>query len=152
MNIRYRGSSENTGYKRFAEIQYAPKEEDNVNRFLLLIDDEARPYYGEDEVVTIEVDDKDDYNYIKELFKAYKKFDCEGHCKNLKKSIEKWRAGLMTDEGLYDKCRHDVDMYLILLNEGYEESEIKEIMYDVSCAPDAYNNAVIEFCELIRGE
>lgn len=73
MNIRYRGKSEYTNNMRFAEIQYTPVEEDDITRFLLLMDKEKREYFHEDEVVTIKVDDKVDYEHVKEIFKAYKR-------------------------------------------------------------------------------
>ena len=152
MNIQYRGASEYTNNLRLAEIQYKPNEEDMVDRFVrLLVIYDMRRTYSEDEVVAIEVDDKEDYNYVKDIYKAYKKFDTSEYIKehNLSKAINKWHQNLYTDDGLYDACKTDLDLYIILMDEGFNEWDIMEFMKEVSYSSDAYNEATSQFLDLL---
>ena len=152
MNIQYRGASEYTNNLRLAEIQYKPNEEDMVDRFVrLLVIYDMRRTYSEDEVVSIEVDDKEDYNYVKDIYKAYKKFDTSEYIKehNLSKAINKWHQNLYTDDGLYDACKTDLDLYIILMDEGFNEWDIMEFMKEVSYSSDAYNEATSQFLDLL---
>ena len=152
MNIRYRGASEYTNNLRLAEIQYKPNEEDVVDRFVrLLMIYDMRRTYPEDEVVAIEVDDKEDYNYVKDIYKAYKKFDTNKYIKehNLSEAIDKWHQNLYTDDGLYDACKTDLDLYIILMDEGFNEWDVMTFMKGVSCSSDAYNEATSRFLDLL---
>lgn len=152
MNIRYRGASEYTNNLRLAEIQYKPNEEDMVDRFVMLLEIyDMRKIYSEDEAVTIEVDDKEDYNYVKDLYKAYKKFDTSKYIKehNLSRAIDKWHQNLYTDDGLYDACKTDLDLYIILIDEGFNECEVSAFMKAVSYSSDAYNEATSRFLDLL---
>lgn len=152
MNIQYRGASEYTNNLRLAEIQYKPNEEDMVDRFVMLLEIyDMRKTYSEDEAVTIEVDDKEDYNYVKDLYKAYKKFDTSKYIKehNLSKAIDKWHQNLYTDDGLYDACKTDLDLYIILMDEGFNECEVSAFMKAVSYSSDAYNEATSRFLDLL---
>lgn len=154
MNIQYRGASDNTNGRRFAEIQYMPRETDSVNKFISLIEEDGYKCFAEDEVVTIEVSDREDYEYVKSLYKAYNKFDWIAYIKDagLKDAVDEWYSGILTDYGLYERCENDVDLYIILDNEGYKEEGIRDFMYRVSGASDAYNNAVSEFYQIICNE
>ena len=152
MNIRYRGASEYTNNLRLAEIQYKPNEEDMVDRFVMLLEIyDMRKIYSEDEAVTIEVDDKEDYNYVKDIYKAYKKFDTSKYIKehNLSKAIDKWYQNLYTDDGLYDACKTDLDLYIILMDEGFNECEVSAFMREVSYSRDAYYEATSRFLDLL---
>ena len=152
MNIQYRGASEYTNNLRLAEIQYKPNEEDVVDRFVwLLMLYNMRRTYPEDEVVAIEVDDKEDYNYVKDMYKAYKKFDTSKYIKehNLSKAVDKWHQHLYTDDGLYDACKTDLDLYIILIDEGFNERDIMKFMKEVSCSSDAYTEATSQFLDLL---
>lgn len=152
MNIQYRGASEYTNNRRLAEIQYKPNEEDMVDRFVTLLEIyDMRRTESEDEVVAIEVDDKEDYNYVKDLYKAYKKFDTSKYIKehNLSKAIDKWHQNLYTDDGLYDACKTDLDLYIILMDEGFNELEVSAFMKEVSYSSDAYNEATSRFLDLL---
>lgn len=152
MNIQYRGASEYTNNLRLAEIQYKRDEEDMVDRFVMLLEIyDMRKAYSEDEAVTIEVDDKEDYNYLKDMYKAYKKFDISKYIKehNLSKAIDKWHQHLYTDDGLYDACKTDLDLYIILIDEGFNEWDIMAFMKEVSYTSDAYYEATSRFLDLL---
>lgn len=152
MNIQYRGASEYTNNLRLAEIQYKPNEEDIVDRFVRLLETyDMRKAYSEDGVITIEVDDKEDYNYVKDIYKAYKKFDTSKYIKehNLSEVIDKWHQHLYTDDGLYDACKTDLDLYIILMDEGFNEWDIMTFMKEVSYTSDAYNEATSRFLDLL---
>ena len=152
MNIQYRGASEYTNDLRLAEIQYKPNEEDMVDRFVMLLEIyDMRKTYSEYESVTIEVEDKEDYNYVKDLYKAYKKFDTSKYIKehNLSRAVDKWHQNLYTDDGLYDACKTDLDLYIILMDEGFNECEVSAFMKAVSYSSDAYNEATSRFLDLL---
>lgn len=152
MNIQYRGASEYTNNLRLAEIQYKPDEEDMVDRFVMLLEIyDMRKTYSEYESVTIEVEDKEDYNYVKDLYKAYKEFDTSKYIKehNLSRAIDKWHQNLYTDDGLYDACKTDLDLYIILIDEGFNECEVSAFMKAVSYSSDAYNEATSRFLDLL---
>ena len=152
MNIQYRGASEYTNNLRLAEIQYKPDEEDMVDRFVMLLEIyDMRKTYSEYESVTIEVEDKEDYNYVKDLYKAYKEFDTSKYIKehNLSRAIDKWHQNLYTDDGLYDACKTDLDLYIILMDEGFNEWDIMAFMKAVSYSSDAYNEATSRFLDLL---
>lgn len=56
--------------------------------------------------------------------------------------ISKYDKGFITDEGMYDRCDTDLEFYKFLKNHcEYDEDGIFKIMYEVSCASDAYNSA-----------
>ncbi len=132
MNISYIGATEDSNYKRFALIQYTEKEEEKAERFAVLLEQmNTYKWFGEEEMLYIEVDDKDDYNYVKYCFKSYKK------TKMFNKTSKR-----ISYEDMYADAETDAEMYCILVNEGHTESEIKDIMLEVSGGPDAYNNAL----------
>ena len=57
--------------------------------------------------------------------------------------IKQYREGVLTLYGVYDACETDLEFYNFLGGtEGYDEDEIKEKMYEVSGADDAYYNAL----------
>lgn len=58
------------------------------------------------------------------------------------KDLELYNNGFVTDEYIYDKCETDLEMYNFYANMCMDEDNIKEAMYRVSGAPDAYNNAL----------
>ena len=131
MNISYIGATEESNYKRFALIQYTEKEEEKVDRFALLMEQIACKSFGEEDMLYIEVEDRNDFNYIKHCFKAYK----------TTKMFDK-KAKHFSYESMYKEAESDAEMYCFLVNEGRTESEIKDIMLEVSGATDAYNNAL----------
>ena len=59
-----------------------------------------------------------------------------------KKVIDQWKNGIYTNYGLYSKCETDEEFYDILKKNGYDNSDIKLIMRDVSGADDAYNTVI----------
>ena len=61
-----------------------------------------------------------------------------------KSIIKKWEDGIYTDYGVYEACDTDIEFYNFLRSRGYDASTIKEIMFNVSGADDAYNNALSE--------
>lgn len=132
MNISYIGATEDSNNKRFAVIQYADKEEEKAYRFILLLK-QTYPYktFGEEEMFYIEVDDKEDFNYVKGCFKAYKQT----------KMFSK-KPKYTSHEAMYEEADSDADMYCYLVNERYTESSIKGIMLKVSGATDAYEHAL----------
>ncbi len=143
MNIRYKGASEDTRGKRLAEIQFKENEEENLRRFILITGQfESWKYSFEDEVLVIQVADKEEYDYIKDYYLNYKSFDIKNHIKKYKKLIEDYHGAFTTPAGVYDKVETDLDMYLILVNDGHDENFIKYVMDGVSGGPDAYNNAL----------
>ncbi len=151
MNIQYK---ENTDGKRFAEIQFRPREADDADKFLSLIEEGGYKYSFENEIINIEVADQKEYTYIENLYKEYYDFDWIAYIENagLKDAADKWLSDKLTDQGLYEKCKQDVDLYIILDNEGNNTEEIKEFMDNVSGSSDAYNNAVSEFFQIINSK
>ncbi len=139
MNISYVGATENSNYRRFAVIQYAPKEEAKVDRFGLLLSQMfSYTIFGEEDLLYIQVEDREDFEYVKNCFKSYKK----------SKIFEK-ESKAYSYEKMYKEAKTDAEMYCFLVQEGRTENEIKKIMRDVSGADDAYNNALYEInCEL----
>lgn len=139
MNIIYIGATENSNNKRFAVIQYAEKEEKKAERFLLLLDQIGTyTHFGEEEMLYIEVEDREDFEYIKDCFKAYKK----SKLFQKKSKFSSWEA-------MYDEAESDGEMYCFLACEGRTEPEIKNIMHNVSGADDAYNHALEEIASEI---
>ena len=135
MNIQYIGATENSNYKRFAVIQHTEKEEIQAERFLLLLKQlDERSYFWEEEMLYIEVEDREDFDYVKDCFKAYKKT----------KIFQRRSNGLLSYEGMYEEAESDAEMYCFLVNEQKTESEIEEIMLNVSGATDAYYHALEE--------
>lgn len=134
MNISYVGATENSNYRRFAVIQYAPKEEAEVDRFGLLLSQMlSYNIFGEEDLLYIQVEDREDFEDVKNCFKSYKK----------SKIFEK-KSKAYSYEQMYEQAKTDAEMYCFLVQEGRTEDEIKEIMWDVSGANDAYNNALDE--------
>lgn len=134
MNIQYKGASEDTRYDRFAIIQYRKDEEENAERFLLLLQQTCSyDAFCEEEIIYIKVEDRDDFNYVKDCFKAFKRT-------KLFNKTSKY----FSYEAMYETAESDMEMYCFLVNEGRSEFEIKKIMRDVSGADDAYNNALAE--------
>ncbi len=131
MNISYIGATEDSNYKRFAVIQYIKKEEESADRFVLLLEQYDYKYFGEEEMLYIEVEDKEDFDYVKECFKNYKKT----------KMFRK-KAKYHSYEAMYEEAESDAEMYCFLVNNGHSEHTIKNIMLEVSGANDAYNNAL----------
>lgn len=133
MNIRYIGATENSNYKRFAVIQHTEKEEEKAERFVLLLNELSyHNSFGEEEMIYIEVDDKEDFDYVKYCFKAYKKT----------KVFNKKPKYSCCYGSMYESAESDSDMYCYLVNEGLTESAIKDVMLSVSGANDSYNNAL----------
>lgn len=60
------------------------------------------------------------------------------------KTIDQWKNGIYTNYGLYSKCETDEEFYNILKKNGYDNSDIKLIMRDVSGADDAYNTVICQ--------
>ena len=58
------------------------------------------------------------------------------------KDLELYNNGFVTEAYLYDKCDTDLEMYNFYANMGMDEDGIKEAMYCVSGASDAYYNAL----------
>ena len=57
--------------------------------------------------------------------------------------IKLYNEGYFTLDGVYAYCETDLDMYNFLKNHcKYDEEEIKDKMREVSCADDAYYNAL----------
>ncbi len=138
MNISYVGATENSNYRRFAVIQYAPKEEVKVDRFSLLLS-RALNYtiFGEEDLLYIQVEDREDFEYVKNCFKSYKK----------SKIFEK-KSKVASYAKMYEEAESDAEMYCFLVQEGRTENEIKWIMWHVSGADDAYINALDQIsCE-----
>ncbi len=134
MNIKYIGATENSDYWRYAVIQYAKKEEEKAKRFVLLFNELAyRNTFEEEEMIYIRVNDKEDYEYVKDCFKAYK---------NTKVFNKTPKYDCFSYQSMYESAEFDSDMYCYLVNEGLSESAIKVIMLSVSGANDAYNNAL----------
>lgn len=135
MNIQYIGATENSNYKRFAVIQHTKKEEIQAERFVILLNQlDERSYFGEEEMLYIEVDDREDFDYVKGCFKAYKK----------SKIFQRRSNFLLSYEEMYEDAETDAEMYCFLVNEQKTEFEIAEIMLNVSGATDAYHNALDE--------
>lgn len=158
MNIRYRGKSKETNNWYLAEILYNPtKEFDKILRFHYLMNYKLYENHFVDipcERFIVIVDDKDDYESVKKLYMAYKYFDYKKYCKELgiNKYIEDFENGDIDYKELYKECKHNVDMYIILICKTcYCESEIKEII-EHHFGIKAYRNAIKEFCKLIIGE
>lgn len=134
MNIQYKGAGEDTKYDRFSIIQYGKDEEEDVERFLLLLQRMCSySAFCEEEMMYIKVEDRDDFNYVKDCFKAFKRT----------KLFDK-TSKYYSYEAMYETAESDMEMYCFLVNEGRSEFEIKKIMRDVSGADDAYNNALNE--------
>ena len=135
MNIQYIGATENSNYKRFAVIQHTEKEKIQAERFLLLLKQlYERSYFWEEEMLYIEVEDKEEFDYVKSCFKAYKKT----------KIFQRRSNRLLSYEEMYEEAESDAEMYCFLVNKQKTESEIKEIMLNVSGATDAYYHALEE--------
>jgi len=151
MNIKYKGDSKDVNH-RSAIITHNKSEKNMIDRFLILLDDEMRNYHADSGVVTVHVEDRNDYNDLKDLYNAYKNFDYADYLKKHKllRAVAKWHKGLYTEEGLYDACERDVDLYVILVSDNFDEDEIVDIMENVSCASDAYGNAILDYCELLQ--
>ena len=134
MNIQYKGASEDTKYERFAIIQYKKDEEEDAERFLLLLQ-QAYPIdaFCEEEMIYIKVEDRDNFDYVKDYFKAFKRT----------KLFDK-TSKFYSYEDMYENAESDMEMYCFLVNEGMSEFEIKKIMHDVSGADDAYFHALEE--------
>lgn len=139
MNIQYIGATESSNYKRFAVIQHTEKEEIQVERFLLLLKQlYERSYFWEEEMLYIEVEDREEFDYVKECFKAYKKT-----------KIFQRKSNRFSYEDMYEEAESDAEMYCFLVNEQKTESEIKKIMLNVSGANDAYYHALEEISDEI---
>ncbi len=137
MNIQYIGATENSNNKRFAVIQYCKKEEEKAERFITLLEHMCDyKWFGEEEMIYIEVQDHDDYGYIKECFHSYKRT----------KLFDK-ASKYFSYEAMYEQAESDGEMYCFLVNKGRTESEIEKIMNDVSCGPDAYHHALEEISD-----
>ena len=132
MNVHYEGASENNNNNRFAIIYYQAKEEQKAIRFMQFVESFGYKTFGEEESIYIEVEDKDDYNYINESFQKYKK-------KNWAKCYPK-RCVTLSSEGAYAICDSDEQFYCYLVDMEYTENAIKSIFERVSGGPDAYSN------------
>lgn len=55
-----------------------------------------------------------------------------------------WQDDRLTDLGLYDACKTDLQFYNILTESGLDEESVKERMREVSGSDDAYCNALSE--------
>ena len=58
------------------------------------------------------------------------------------KDLEQYNKGFVTDDYIYEKCETDLEIYNFYANNGLDEDDIKEAMYRVSGANDAYYNAL----------
>ena len=134
MNIHYEGASENNNNKRFAIIYYQPKEEEKAIRFMKFVESYGYKTFGEEESIYIEVEDKDDYNYINESFQKYKKKNW-GRC-----YPSRLGCVSLSIERAYDICSSDEQFYCYLVDMTFTEGSIKSIFEGVSGGPDAYQN------------
>jgi len=141
MNVRYRGKSELTGNIRLAEIQYDKDESEANNRLIAVLEAYGYKCFCEEEVTTIQVEDREDYQYIKSTYMKFKAFFRDS-VKKHEALIQRLKKGIMSVGELYDSVDTDLDFYVILVICGYNEYRIKQIMRDVSYADDAYNNAL----------
>lgn len=132
MNIKYRGASKETDNKRFAIIGFNSNEKENAERFALLLAEYCYDYERTtDNTIEIPVRNKEDFGYVKYCFHSYKRtkiFDKE--------------SKYYSYEAMYETAETDAEMYCYLVHRSVSENEIKRIMDDVSCGPDAYPNAL----------
>ncbi len=149
MNIKYKGATE--GKARQAVISYSKDEEIKVERFSIMLERmgyNASFRYGVSSM-TIEVEDPEDYAYVKEMYLAFKNYDVSERLDLYKDLLKKYVAGIITEYGLYEAVTTDLDFYLMMVKEGHDDDGIKRHMVDVSGAEDAYYNALDEYIEKI---
>ena len=143
MYIKYRGSTKDNNFNRYAVIGYNPKEEESALRFMKIADLDNRFAYGEDDELIFKVDDKDDYDYFKQGFHNYKKIKWKKLCGLDDDVITKYINGYLTLLGIYDICETDLSLYAFIAEFITDnETEIMSYMREVSGADDAYNNAL----------
>lgn len=149
MKIKYKGATE--GKVRQAVISYSKDEEIKAERFSLMMERigyNASFRYGSD-AMTIEVEDPEDYAYVKEIYLVFKNYDANERLARYKNLLKQYYAGIVTEYGLYESVETDLDFYLMMVEDGLDDDGIKRHMVEASGAEDAYYNALDEYIERI---